>query len=100
MAAAGEAGGDPYIAGIPNGPKEAPSMLIALIVIALIVVFAIFTYNRLVTLRQAWKRAFADIDVRLKQGQDLVPNLGETVKGYASHESSVFIRVREARAAA
>ena len=75
-------------------------MLIALIVIALIVVFAIFTYNRLVTLRQAWKRAFADIDVQLKQRQDLVPNLVETVKGYASHESSVFIRVTEARAAA
>lgn len=75
-------------------------MLIALIVVALIVVFAIFTYNRLVTLRQAWKRAFADIDVQLKQRQDLVPNLVETVKGYASHESSVFIQVTEARAAA
>ena len=75
-------------------------MLIALIVVALIVVFAIFTYNRLITLRQAWKRAFADIDVQLKQRQDLVPNLVETVKGYASHESSVFIQVTEARAAA
>jgi LemA protein len=75
-------------------------MLIALIVIALIVVFAIFTYNRLITLRQAWKRAFADIDVQLKQRQDLVPNLVETVKGYASHESSVLIQVTEARAAA
>ncbi len=75
-------------------------MLIALIVVALIVVFAIFTYNRLVTLRQAWKRAFADIDVQLKQRQDLVPNLVETVKGYAGHESSVFIQVTEARAAA
>jgi LemA protein len=75
-------------------------MLIALIVVALIVVFAVFTYNRLVTLRQAWKRAFADIDVQLKQRQDLVPNLVETVKGYASHESSVLIQVTEARAAA
>ena len=75
-------------------------MLIALIVVALIVVFAVFTYNRLVTLRQAWKRAFADIDVQLKQRQDLVPNLVETVKGYASHESTVFTQVTEARAAA
>jgi LemA protein len=75
-------------------------MLIALIVVALIVVFAIFSYNRLVTLRQAWKRAFADIDVQLKQRQDLVPNLVETVKGYASHESTVFTQVTEARAAA
>jgi LemA protein len=75
-------------------------MIIALIVLALIVLFAIFTYNRLVSLRQAWKRAFADIDVQLKQRQDLVPNLVETVKGYASHESSVFTAVTEARAAA
>jgi len=75
-------------------------MLIALIVVVLIVVFAMFTYNRLVSLRQAWKRAFADIDVQLKQRQDLVPNLVETVKGYATHESTVFTQVTEARAAA
>jgi len=75
-------------------------MIIALIVVALIVLFAIFTYNRLVSLRQAWKRAFADIDVQLKQRQDLVPNLVETVKGYATHESSVFTAVTQARASA
>ncbi len=75
-------------------------MLYILIVLALIVVFAIFAYNRLVSLRQAWKRAFADIDVQLKQRQDLVPNLVETVKGYATHESSVFTAVTEARAKA
>jgi LemA protein len=75
-------------------------MIIALVVIALIVVFAIFTYNRLVGLRQAWKRAFADIDVQLKQRQDLVPNLVETVKGYATHESTVFTQVTQARASA
>ena len=75
-------------------------MLIALIVVAVIVLFAIFTYNRLVSLRQAWKRAFADIDVQLKQRQDLVPNLVETVKGYATHESSVFTAVTQARASA
>jgi LemA protein len=75
-------------------------MIYVLIVLALIVLFAIFTYNRLVTLRQAWKRAFADIDVQLKQRQDLVPNLVETVKGYAAHESSVFTAVTQARASA
>ena len=75
-------------------------MIYVLIVVALIVLFAIFAYNRLVTLRQAWKRAFADIDVQLKQRQDLVPNLVEAVKGYAAHESSVFTAVTQARASA
>src|SRR6202789_1605941 len=73
------------------------AMIILLIVIALIVVFAIITYNRLVALRQAWKNAFADIDVQLKQRHDLIPNLVETVKGYASHERDVFEKVAEAR---
>lgn len=75
-------------------------MIIALVVIGLIALFVMFTYNRLVSLRQAWKRAFADIDVQLKQRQDLVPNLVETVKGYATHESSVFTAVTQARASA
>ena len=78
-------------------------MIIALVVLALIVLialFAMFIFNRLVTLRQAWKRAFADIDVQLKQRQDLVPNLVETVKGYATHESAVFTAVTQARASA
>ncbi len=70
------------------------------IVLGLVVLFLIFVYNRLVALRQAWKNAFADIDVQLKQRHDLVPNLVETVKGYAAHESGVFQRVTEARAAA
>ncbi len=75
-------------------------MLILLVVAALIVLFAIFTYNRLVALRQAWRQAFADIDVQLKQRHDLVPNLVETVKGYAAHESGVFTKVAEARSSA
>src|SRR5215467_6630637 len=75
-------------------------MLIALIVVVLIAVFAMFTYNRLVSLRQAWKRAYADIDVQLRQRHDLVPNLVETVKGYAAHESGVFTAVTQARASA
>ncbi len=68
--------------------------------LGLIVLFAIFLFNRLVALRQAWKRAFADIDVQLKQRQDLVPNLVEAVKGYAAHESTVFTEVTQARATA
>jgi LemA protein len=75
-------------------------MLYALIALVFIALFAVFLFNRLVTLRQAWKRAFADIDVQLKLRQDLVPNLVETVKGYATHESSVFTEVTQARTAA
>jgi LemA protein len=75
-------------------------MIIALAVIALVAIFIIFGYNRLVALRQAWKQAFADIDVQLKQRHDLIPNLVETVKGYAAHESGVFTAVTQARATA
>src|SRR5277367_6740372 len=73
-------------------------MIWLLVVIALVALFAIFTYNGLVGLRQAWKQAFADIDVQLKQRHDLIPNLVETVKGYAAHESGVFTAVTQARA--
>ena len=75
-------------------------MKILLIIIAVVVVFIVIGYNRLVALRQAWKNAFADIDVQLKQRHDLIPNLVETVKGYAAHESGVFEKVTEARATA
>jgi LemA protein len=68
--------------------------------VALVVLFGVFSFNRLVALRQAWRRAFADIDVQLKQRHDLVPNLVETVKGYAAHESGVFTQVTQARASA
>ena len=71
-----------------------------LIALGLVALFGVILFNRLVALRQAWKRAFADIDVQLKQRHDLIPNLVETVKGYAAHESGVFTKVTEARAAA
>lgn len=71
-----------------------------LIALGLIALFGAIIFNRLVALRQAWKRAFSDIDVQLKQRHDLIPNLVETVKGYAAHESGVFTKVTEARAAA
>lgn len=58
----------------------------------------IVIYNRLVALRQTRHNAFSDIDVQLKQRFDLVPNLVDTVKGYAAHEKSVFENVTAARA--
>ena len=75
-------------------------ILIPLIVIALIVVFVVGMYNRLVTLRQRVREAWSDIDVQLKRRWDLIPNLVATVKGYAAHESQTFDRVTQARSAA
>lgn len=58
----------------------------------------IIIYNRLVALRQNRNNAYADIDVQLKQRFDLIPNLVETVKGYAAHEKGVFEKVTQMRA--
>ena len=73
---------------------------IVLGIIGLLIVVAIFIYNGLVTLRQRVNQAFADIDVQLKQRHDLIPNLVETVKGYAAHERGTFDAVVQARNAA
>ena len=70
------------------------------IALGVAVLFVAFLFNRLVALRQAWNRAFADIDVQLKLRHDLIPSLVETVKGYAAHERGVFTAVTEARAQA
>lgn len=70
-------------------------IIVAVILIPL--VFVIMLYNRLIALRQTRKNAFSDIDVQLKQRFDLVPQLVETVKGYAGHEKTVFENVTEAR---
>jgi LemA protein len=72
--------------------------LYVLIGFGIVILFVVMMYNRLVSLRQIWRGALADIDVQLKQRHDLIPNLVETVKGYASHESTVFEKVTEARA--
>jgi len=69
-------------------------------VIAVIVLWAIVAYNNFVKLIQRTKEAWADIDVQLKRRYDLIPNLVETVKGYASHERETFDAVTNARAEA
>ena len=70
---------------------------IILIAVAAIIVLLIIGYNRLVALRNRAKEAWADIDVQLRRRYDLIPNLVETVKGYASHERELFEKVTEAR---
>ena len=74
-----------------------PLILIGLVVV--LVIYAIVTYNALVTLRTRVDEAWSDITVQLKRRADLIPNLIETVKGYAAHEKEVFENVTKARAA-
>src|SRR5437588_12452438 len=69
-------------------------------VIVLVVLWVIMVYNGLVALRQRVSQAFSDIDVQTKQRHDLVPNLIETVKGYAAHERGTLEAVVQARNAA
>ena len=71
--------------------------LILLGLIAVIVIWVISIYNSLVRLRNTVGSSWSDIDVQLRKRYNLVPNLVETVKGYARHESSVFEKVTEAR---
>lgn len=76
------------------------STLVVLAVIVVALGYVVVVYNRLVALRQRVSQAFADIDVQLKQRHDLIPNLVETVKGYASHERETLDAVVKARNAA
>ncbi len=73
---------------------------IVLGLIVLLVLWVIFIYNGLVAMRQRVNQAFADVDVQLKQRHDLIPNLVETVKGYAAHERGTLDAVVKARNAA
>jgi len=69
-------------------------------IVGALALYFIFTYNRFIKLIQRTKEAWADIDVQLKRRYDLIPNLIETVKGYAAHERQTFDAVTEARAKA
>ncbi|MGD0920682.1 MAG: LemA family protein [Terriglobia bacterium] len=71
---------------------------VLLILLVVLVFFVILAYNTLVKLRVQSDNAWADIEVQLKRRYDLVPNLVETVKGYAAHERTTFEKVTEARA--
>ena len=73
---------------------------IVLGILLILIIWVVSLYNRLVSLRNRRQNAFADIDVQLRQRHDLVPQLVETVKGYAAHEKELLMKVTEARTAA
>ena len=73
--------------------------LITLVVLGVLVALVVGVYNRIITLENRFQNAWSQIDVQLKRRADLVPNLVETVKGYASHEKEVFEQVAKSRQA-
>ncbi len=79
---------------------SAMPVIVVLIIFVILAIWLTNLYNNLVRLRNQRKKTFADIDVLLRQRHDLVPQLVETVKGYAGHEKTVFQKVTEIRSAA
>lgn len=73
------------------------AVVLILILIGILLIMGIAVYNSLIHLRNRWENAWAQVDVQLRRRYDLIPNLVETVKGYARHEREVFERVTEAR---
>ena len=76
------------------------ALLVLLIIIGALLIIAVGFYNSLISLRNRCDNAWAQVDVQLRRRYDLIPNLVETVKGYAKHEREVFERVTEARSKA
>ena len=76
------------------------AVIVIVVIVALLVIALITLYNRFVRLRNRVENAWAQIEVQLKRRHDLIPNLVETVKGYAAHERGTFEAVTQARAAA
>lgn len=75
-------------------------MIYALLIVAIIAVVVVGIYNGLIRLKNKCEEAWSDIDTQLKRRYDLIPNLVETVKGYATHEQETFEKVTQARSAA
>ena len=75
-------------------------MQILIIVLVALILYAVFAYNGMVSLNNHAKEAWSDIDVQLKRRYNLIPNIVETIKGYATHEEGVLTQVTEARAKA
>jgi len=75
-------------------------ILIIVVAVILLIIWLVALYNRLVRLKVEVQQGWANIDVQLRRRYDLIPNLVETVKGYAEHERGVFQSVTEARTAA
>jgi LemA protein len=76
------------------------ALWIAVALVALVLLYAIYLFNRLVSLRNRVDNGWSQIDVQLRRRYDLIPNLVETVKGYAAHERELFEHVAEARSQA
>jgi LemA protein len=72
--------------------------IIWVIIVIVLALYAVYAFNRLISLRNRTREAWSDIEVQLKRRYDLIPNLVNTVKGYASHEKEVFEKVTSARA--
>ena len=73
------------------------TLSIFVVILVLLLIFIIALYNRLVVLKKRSEEAWSDISAQLKRRYDLIPNLIETVKGFASHEKEVFTKVTQAR---
>jgi len=80
-------------------PVATLALTVLVAIVVLFILWVVFLYNRMVVLRNRIENAWSQIDVQLRRRYDLIPNLVETVKGYAAHEKGVFEEVTKARSA-